>query len=165
MDVLVSYLEMLAPPAESMPPPRDGLVVLHARQPSVAYYRFLYNEVGRDYHWLSRRKMTDAELGSVLANPLNEVHVFHVDGNPAGFVEFDRRTGGDIEIVQFGLMGPYLGQGLGKYFLHGALKRAWSYEPMRVWLHTCTLDHPAALPNYRKAGFRVYREETIQREL
>lgn len=166
MQVRVFYVEMTAPPTgEPIPAPRDGLVVLHARRPSVAYYRFLYNEVGRAYHWLSRGKLSDAELDRILANPANEVHVLHVDGAPAGFVEFDRRDPNAIEIVQFGLMGKHIGRGLGRWFLRWAVDLAWSYAPRRLWLHTCTLDHPAALPNYQKAGFQIFREETIERDV
>lgn len=164
-DVTVFYLEMLGRPAREVSPLREGLTVIHAKRPTVAYYRFLYNTVGRDYHWYSRAKLTDAELAAVLQNPSNEVHVLHADGTPAGFVEFDRRVEGEVEIVQFGLMPEHIGQGLGKHFLQWAIDRAWDYNPRRVWLHTCTLDHPAALPNYRKAGFVLYKEMTTSRDI
>src|SRR5439155_17945773 len=147
----------------TVPPPRAGLSIVHAHNPSVAYYRFLYTAVGKDYHWYSRGRLTDAELAALIQDPLDEVHVLHVDGNAAGFAELDRRTPGEIELVQFGLMPPFIGQGLGKYFLQWTVDRAWSYQPRRLWLHTCTLDHPAALPNYQKAGFTVYTEEMTQR--
>ena len=71
------------------------------------------------------------------------------------FAELDRRKPGELELVQFGLMAEFIGQGLGKYFLQWTIDRAWGYQPTRLWLHTCTLDHPAALPNYLKAGFAV----------
>jgi GNAT superfamily N-acetyltransferase len=165
VDVEVYYLEMLTRPAGAAAPPRDGLAVVHARRPTVAYYRFLYNTVGKAYHWHSRAKLTDAELAAVLQDPRNEVHVLHAEGTPAGFVEFDRRVEGEVEIVQFGLVPEFIGQGLGKYLLRWAVDRAWSYNPRRVWLHTCSLDHPAALPNYLKGGFALYRETTVRREI
>jgi GNAT superfamily N-acetyltransferase len=164
MEITVSYLQMFTPPSRVVPPPRDGLTVLHARKPTVAYYRFLYATVGGPYHWLSRRKMNDEQLAAVIHDPRDEVHVLHVEGVPAGFAELDRRAEGEIELVQFGLMPEFIGQGLGKYFLQWTIDRAWSYGPRRFWLHTCTLDHPAALPNYRKAGFEVYKEERKVRE-
>jgi GNAT superfamily N-acetyltransferase len=164
-DVKVYYLEMLARPEGRAVTPRDGLLILHARKPSVAYYRFLYDTVGRAYHWYSRGKLSDEQLARVLQDPLNEVHVLHVEGVPAGFSELDRRVEGEIEIVQFGLMPEFIGQGFGKYFLRWTLDRAWNYQPRRVWLHTCTLDHTAALPNYLKAGFTVYQEVMIRREV
>jgi GNAT superfamily N-acetyltransferase len=165
VDVTIYYLEMHSPTSGSQAAPREGLTVLHARRPTVAYYRFLYNSVGKAYHWHSRGKLSDPDLAAVVQHPLNEVHVLHVDGTPAGFAELDRRNGDEIELVQFGLMPPYLGQGLGRYFLQWTIDRAWSYGPKRFWLHTCTLDHPVALPNYLKAGFTLYKEETIQREI
>ncbi len=165
VDVTVYYLEMLQQPSRTVPAPRDGLMVVHARNPSVAYYRFLYNTVGSDYHWLSRARLSDPELAVVLANPRNEVHVLHVDGTPAGFAELDRRDLNNIELVQFGLTPEFIGKGLGRYFLQWTIDRAWSYHPRRFWLHTCTLDHRFALHNYQSAGFAIYREEMIQREI
>ena len=164
-DVTVYYLEMHAPPDRDVPPPRDGLQVLHARNPPVPYYRFLYDAVGRDYRWLSKRKLSDEQLVEIIHDPQIEIHVLHVDGCPAGFAEFDRRQPDEVEMVQFGLTRDYIGQGLGKWFLQWTIGQAFSYHPERFWLHTCTLDHAAALPNYTKAGFVLYREETIEREL
>jgi GNAT superfamily N-acetyltransferase len=159
MKVKVTYLEMLAQPQRVVPPPREGLGVVHAKKPSVAYYRFLYDAVGRDYDWTSRKKLSDSELATLLSDPRLEVHALTADGVPAGFAELDRRIEGEIELVQFGLMPEFIGQGLGRYFLHWTIAKAWSYNPRRFWLHTCTKDHAAALPNYLKAGFMVYREE------
>lgn len=165
IDVVVYYLEMRAPSHQSFPAPRDGLTILHVRKPSVPYYRFLCNAVGKDYHWLSRRKLSDTALASVIQDPRNELHVLHVDGSPAGCAELDRRQAEEVELVQFGLMGEFIGQGLGKWFLQWTIDTAWSYQPKRFWLHTCTLDHPAALPRYKKAGFVEFKEQAICREL
>lgn len=165
VDVTVFYLEMLSPSYRTVPVPRDGLSVIHKLTPTVEEYRTLYNAVGQDYYWLTRRKLSDAELASVIQNPSNEMHVLLVAGVPAGFAELDRRQADEIELVQFGLTCEFIGQGLGKWFLQWTIDRAWSYQPRRFWLHTCTLDHPAALPNYLQAGFVLFREEAIRREL
>ena len=114
---------------------------------------------------LARLKLSDAELASIIQDPLDEMHVLDVDGVPAGFAELDRRKSADFELVQFGLTGDFIGQGLGKWFLQWVIDKAWSYQPKRFWLHTCTLDHPAALPNYLKAGFTDYKREVIQRQI
>jgi GNAT superfamily N-acetyltransferase len=159
MTFKTTYLKMFARPERVVPPPREGLAVVHAKKPSVAYHRFLYGAVGRDYDWTSRKKLSDAELPALLHDPRLEVHVLMADGVPAGFAELDRRTEGEVELVQFGLLPEFIGQGLGQYFLQWAIDKAWSYGPRRFWLHTDTKDHPAALPNYLKAGFAVYKEE------
>lgn len=165
VDVTVFFLEMLSPACRVVLAPRDDLSVVHVPSPTVSDYRRLYNAVGGDYHWLSRRKLSDAELAAVIQNPRNELHVLHVAGIPAGFAELDRRQPEEIELVQFGLTREFNGQGLGKWFLQWTIDQAWSYQPRRFWLHTCTLDHPAALPNYLHAGFVLFREEAIRREL
>ena len=140
-------------------------MVAHAKQPSVPYYRFLYGAVGNDYHWLSRRKLSDAELASVIHDPRVEMHVLHVDGSPGGFAELDRRQHEKIELVQFGLTADFIGQGLGKWFLQWTIDKAWSYAPKRLCLRTCSLDHAAALPNYKNAGFVQYKEDAVRRDL
>jgi len=165
VEVTVYYLEMLAPSYRSVPAPRDSLTVVHVQSPTVPYYRSLYDAVGKKFYWLSRRKMSDDALATILNDPRNELHVLHVDGRPAGFAELDRRQPNEIELVQFGLIADFIGQGFGKWFLQWAIDKAWSYEPKRFWLHTCTLDHPAALPNYTKAGFVLFKQEAIRREL
>jgi hypothetical protein len=66
--------------------------------------------------------------------------------------------------VQFGLIPEFIGQGPGRYFLQWPIDKAWTYQPRRFWLHTCTKDHPAALPNYLKAGFCVYQERINEKE-
>ena len=165
LDVRVYYLQMFAPPqADVAPPPLGSLQVLHAQQPQVGYYRYLYDAVGHDYCWLSRRRLSDDELAAIIQHPQVELHVLHVNGTPAGFAELDRRQPGEIELKQFGLMPGFLGKGLGKWFLRWTIERAFSYGPERFWLHTCTLDHEAALPNYQKAGFELYQTEEISRE-
>ncbi|HLN26235.1 MAG TPA: GNAT family N-acetyltransferase [Gemmataceae bacterium] len=164
MNVKTTYLEMVTQSQRSVPVPVDDLAVIHAVTPTLAYYRFLYDAVGRDWDWTSRKKLSDAELAQIIHDRGVEVHVLFVAGVPAGFAELDRRTEGEIELKQFGLMPEFLGRGLGRYFLQWTIDRAWSYRPKRLWLHTCNFDHPAALPNYQKAGFTVYKEETKPRE-
>ncbi len=165
VEITTYYLELLVPPQRSVPPPRDGLAIVHAKKPTVAYYRFLYDTVGGPYHWTSRKKLSEETLAAIIQDAKVEIHVLFVAGVPAGFAELDRRQDDDIELVQFGLVPEFVGQGLGKYFLHWTIEKAWSFQPRRFWLHTCTQDHPAALPNYLKAGFVVYKEEVKHKEM
>jgi GNAT superfamily N-acetyltransferase len=118
--------------------------------------------VGRDYCWVDRNLMPDEDLRRIIQDPGVEVYVLSVAGAPAGYAELDRRQPGEIELAYFGLFPDFVGRGLGKFFLAWAVERAWSHGPRRVWVHTCDLDHPAALPNYLKAGFVVYDERVIE---
>ena len=87
--------------------------------------------------------------------------LFHGD-EAAGFFELQRHADGSVEIVYFGLTSAFFGKGLGKHLLTKAAESAWALGATRVWLHTCTLDSPAALPNYLARGFSPYRTETYE---
>jgi GNAT superfamily N-acetyltransferase len=162
------YLQMWEPPyggegAETRPWPIPPMQIhlLHAQPPPISFYRYLYNTVGDAYEWYDRRRLSDAQLAHIIHDPLVEVHVLYVRGVPAGYAELDRRQTAtqEIELAYFGLMPEFVGQGYGLTFLQWAVQKAWSYQPQRVWVHTCSLDHPNALGVYQKAGFVLYKEE------
>ena len=152
------YLEMLSAPDL---PADDELSVRPLGTSAVAEYREIYDIVGGPFRWTRRVKMSERELGELLATSGVETWVLEVDGQSAGFAELDCRSD-DAEIVYFGLAPAFIGQGLGKRFLRWVIRHVWSKDPRRLWLHTCDRDHPAALPNYQKAGFVVYDEEMIE---
>jgi GNAT superfamily N-acetyltransferase len=160
----VTYLEMHAPPAwlaQGAPrPPRDALRVVRAVRPTAAFYRFLYGTVGGPWTWVDRKKLADDALLAIVQDPRVEVHVLHDDGVPAGYVELDARAEPEIEVAYFGLVPERIGQGLGSYLLRWAVARAWERSPTRLWVHTCTLDHPGALPLYERVGFTRYATAT-----
>lgn len=158
----ITYLEMLRPYAAEARPPVDGLSIQRLAVPSVDEYRALYRSVGRDYHWADRLLLPDDQLLAILQDDAVEIYLLRVGGQPAGYSELDRRTAGQIEIAYFGLFPQYIGKGLGRYFLARTLRKAWSYRPKRVWVHTCDLDHAAALPMYLEAGFVVYDEKIAE---
>jgi GNAT superfamily N-acetyltransferase len=163
---LVTYLEMHAPPErEAVAAPRDDLTVVHARRPTVGYYRWLYNSVGAPWLWVDRRQMSDAELVAIIQHPDVDVHVLHVGGVPAGYAELDRRAFPDIELAYFGLIPEFIGMKLGPWLLDWSIAKAWSHSPKRFWLHTQTLDHPKALETYLRLGFRQYKQELLSVEI
>ncbi|GAB4169281.1 MAG: hypothetical protein OHK0024_04820 [Thalassobaculales bacterium] len=166
VETVVTYLQMTARPTRPTVPLPAGprLSVQRAVQPPLPFYRFLYNTVGADWDWTVRRSMSDEALAAIIHDPLVEVFVLSVDGAPGGYCELDRRReatpGAGIEIAYFGLLPWAVGRGLGWWFLNWAVDQAWSYNPARVWLHTCDLDHPRALPNYQRAGFVPFDRKT-----
>ncbi len=111
-----------------------------------------------------RRNMDDETLREIIESPEVEVYVAYVRGTPAGYVELDRRTAGETEIAYFGLLPEFLGRGIGPWLLDWGIQRAWCEDCERVWLHTCTLDHPSALPMYQRAGMQVFKQEDEQVE-
>ena len=155
------YLQLPDGPARELRPPREGIEVVRAEQPSVESYRAWYDAVGSDWNWVDRKLMSDGELGRIIHDELVEIYLLRVEAALAGFAELDRRTEGQIELAYFGLLPGFIGMGLGKYFLNRMVRKARTYRPRRVWLHTCELDHEAALPMYLGAGFELYDEKLI----
>lgn len=162
--VEVTSLEMRQAPSVPLPePPEADLRIDRAETPTVPFYRFLYNTIGEPWLWGDRRKLSDEEIRAILQHPLVELHVLYLGGEPVGYAELDRRVAGDIEVAYFGIRPEFTGRRLGTYLLSHAIQRAWTFRPDRVWIHTCTLDHPAALPLYRRSGFEPYQTvEQIQ---
>jgi GNAT superfamily N-acetyltransferase len=160
-EIVRTYLEMRDPAQLTGPTlddPRARLERLDACTP--AEYRALYAAVGDAYHWHDRDAWTDAQLGAYLARADVAVWRLTYDGALAGYFELaDHAADGSVELVYFGLLAPFHGRGLGARLLVAAAAEAWRRAPDRVWLNTCTLDSPAALPNYRARGFVAYREE------
>jgi ribosomal protein S18 acetylase RimI-like enzyme len=127
--------------------------------------RFFYTAVGGDWYWIDRLKWTYERWQSYLDRPELETWAAYVAGTPAGYFELEMQAGRSVEIVYFGVMPQFTGRGLGGRLLTLAVERAWGMGAARVWLHTCTLDHPTALANYRARGFRLFKEVTAEEDL
>ncbi len=136
--------------------------VERARGCPASFFRYLYAEVGRSYRWTDRLSWSVEQACARLADPAVSVHVLYVEGAPAGYFELDRHDDRSCEIAYFGLLPEFLGRGLGKHLLSVAVETAWSEGVERVWLHTCTLDDPAPLPNYMRRGFRPFKTEVYE---
>jgi GNAT superfamily N-acetyltransferase len=158
-----TYLEMREPSALRPADPAPGATrIERVDNCPPAFWRFLYTEVGRRYHWFDRLPWSDEQIREYLQDPAVSLHVLWVAGAPAGYFELRMEPDGAVEIVYFGLLEDFTGRGLGGHMLTEAVRLAWSQGATRVWLHTNTLDHPAALPNYLKRGFQVTRTEEYE---
>lgn len=133
--------------------------------PSVPLVQRLYREIGGDYHWADRWRWSAAEWQAWVRRPGYGVWILTYDGDLAGFFELCWGEGGSCEIELFGLVKRYHGRGFGKHLLTSAVEIAFAIGASRVWLHTCTLDDPAALPNYLARGFTVFRTERYTAEV
>jgi GNAT superfamily N-acetyltransferase len=152
--VTVTFLEMKRPPLSYPRMPMNKQVALfRPREVSLHYYRYLIDRVGRKWHWVNVLRMSDGELETYLREPGRDIRVLYLGGAPAGFFDLHVQSRETVELAYFGMMAEAIGHGLGRWFLGSAVEAAWSYEPDRVIVQTCTLDHPAALPLYQKLGF------------
>jgi ribosomal protein S18 acetylase RimI-like enzyme len=166
VDVTRTYLEMKSE-SEFRPAFRaeEGLRLEPAIECPASFYRYLYREVGRRYRWTDRAGWSDERIRAHLARPEVTLWVLYRAGTPVGYFELEAHGDGSTEIAYFGLLPEFIGTGLGKHLLSLAVERAWAGAPQRVWLHTCTLDDRAALPNYLRRGFSPYREERYSVEV
>ncbi len=162
--VTTVHLEM-TDPAQFRPagPPGTKFDLVRAEIPCPELNRFLYASVGADWCWYSRLPWDYARWLEYLDRPELETWVAYVSGTPAGYFELERQPGDNVEIVYFGLMPHFIGKGMGGALLSAAISRAWEMGAARVWVHTCSLDHPQARRNYEARGFTVFRiEEKVE---
>ena len=165
VEVVRTYLE-LRDPKELRPAELSDPSVRFEKKArcSADEYRALYAAVGSQWAWRDRLAWTAGQLAEYLAKPSLSIWACVVDGETAGYFELDRHDDGAVEIVYFGLIGKFFGRRLGAAMLTRAVREAWALGAERVWLHTCTLDSPRALPNYIARGFTPVRSVTYTEE-
>lgn len=163
----VTHLEMKRRPRATTPLPVNlQATLMKATGIPLHFYRYLQRQVGREWHWVARLRLTDEKLSEIVHAKRTRIYVLSVEGAPAGFFELSDLEDGTVELVYFGLMQHVRRRGLGEWMLGQALSTAWSSTPGRVIVSTNTLDHPAALPLYQKMGFEpVSQNEAIIRPL
>lgn len=157
---VVTHLEMTERPPRQAPRTRPGWQLRHEPALAPESYRALFRRIGEPWLWFSRLRLADESLAALLADPARHVWVLDSEGEDAGLVElaFDRR--GSCELVFFGVIPDLIGSGVGRFMMSHALVEAWSRPGVeRVTVHTCTLDHPGALPFYIRSGFRPVRQQ------
>jgi ribosomal protein S18 acetylase RimI-like enzyme len=156
---IVTHLDMRAEPRlPPAPKPSGKYALIRAEKPPVHFYRYLYDTIGRHYAWVSRKKLSDAELAAIIHNDDVEIYVLWLNGAPAGFTEIDFRMMPDADLCFLGIVPEFIGMGLGRYLLCEAIGIAWSRGPERLTVQTCTLDHPNALRLYQRHGFSPYAQ-------
>jgi len=161
IEIKTFHLELNSP--EQFHPKRSTLAGLELRKveiPLPEYNRFFYVAVGGDYYWVDLLKWTYQQWRDWVSRPEFHTWVFYFKGTPAGYFEFEEQADRNFEIIHFGLLPQFSGQGFGGHLLTGAVEKAWEAGAARVWLHTCTLDHPSALKNYLARGFLLFKETT-----
>ena len=169
LTVTVTELEIAQrpthPPAPAPMLPRP-VSLMRVYEPTVSYYRYLYDTVGEPWLWYERRQLDEPTLKAIIQNEGIAIYVLSYGGVPAGFGELDTRPENtarrnDTLLAYFGLVPDFIGRGLGRFFLSSIIDIAWERpETERLVVRTCTLDHPAALPLYQKCGFAAVRQQT-----
>ena len=156
LPAIVTFMEMRSPPAVgpvAEPPATQRLAPNEAER-----FRRLFRAVGEKWLWVSRLRHSDETIAARIGDPGIATLAVIEEGRDIGLVELDLRRPGEVEIVLFGLIPEAVGRGVGRRLMSDLLARAWQRKGVRrVWLHTCTLDHPGAVRFYRSFGFVAYR--------
>jgi GNAT superfamily N-acetyltransferase len=153
---VVTHLHMHARPRLRAEHGPERFSLHQARKPELGWYRELYRRVGENWLWFSRLVLDDKALAALIRDPAVEVYALRRDGRDAGMLELDFRRLPDVEISFLGVEAPLIGSGAGRFLMNRALEIAWSRNPRRLTIHTCTLDHPNALAFYLRSGFEPY---------
>ena len=154
---VVTSLEMRArPPLRPSTPLPPGFALQPLDRSGPEPYRRLYRAVGTEWLWFSRLMMSDDRLQAILDDPGIEIWALRQEGRDVGILELDFREPQTCELSFFGVVIEVVGKGIGRALMNEAIGRAWSQPIERFWVHTCTLDHPAALDFYRRSGFEPY---------
>lgn len=152
----VTYLEMRSPPDSQIPP--SSLILKHIEVPQPEHYRNLFRLIGAPWLWFSRLILDDPHLAAIIQHPKVELYtIVDEENHEVGMLELDFREPGECELAFMGLVPELSGKGHGRWLLAGAVRSAWREGVQRVHVHTCSLDHPAALSAYQRAGFTPYK--------
>jgi ribosomal protein S18 acetylase RimI-like enzyme len=163
INIRVTYMEMREFAAETTPIP-DGYSLQLWKHPEPEGYLELYDRVGSDLNWVDRKLLPEAELIKRISPDYIEIYILYQDAEIVGYAEINKQDPKNIELCYFGIVPAFRGKGLGKALLSSITAIVRSCNPDRFWLHTCELDHPAAIPNYEHMGFRIY-ETRIEEQL
>jgi len=143
----------------------EPLEIRQVQIPLPELNRMLYLAVGRDYHWRVRDQWSRERWLEYMGRPELETWVAYVQGTPAGYYEQELLPTTGAEVVNFGMLPDFVGRGFGGQMLAHAIERGWQRGAKRVWLHTCTLDHPNAPAHYQARGLKLYDTKTELKEV
>lgn len=154
------YLETHSPADLKERPAIPGFEIRKCTDKDFRFNKRLYELVGTQWDWTDKLTWTDKQWKEYAH--ADDLHTWaaYFEGVLAGYFELQEQAGGQVEITYFGLLPEFIGHGLGGHLLTKAIQSAWGLGSSRVWVHTCTLDHPGALGNYQARGMRIYKTET-----
>ncbi|NQY67582.1 MAG: GNAT family N-acetyltransferase, partial [Flavobacteriales bacterium] len=158
--VITTYLEINSRTQLHSKPRIDGLVIKDIPSVNFLQSKHLHHLVGKNFNWVERNDWTN-EIWKTNSEDNNVTcYSVHFKNSEAGYFELVQQAEGNVEIIYFGLAKDFIGKGLGGSLLTIALEIAWDCpNTKRVWLHTCTDDHPNAINNYKARGMKIYKEE------
>ena len=136
--------------------------IVHIDPPDFQLNRFFYKNVGKNHRWIDRLSWLDEQWKNYVTDLSVNTYVLKRKDDMAGYFELIyHKKNDEIEIAYLGLLEQYINKKLGSYLLSSAIKKSFSKQSKRVWVHTCSLDHKNALNNYLSRGMKVFKEEKV----
>ncbi|MBB1273325.1 MULTISPECIES: GNAT family N-acetyltransferase [Psychromonas] len=158
--VSIYYLEMKQAKQLKPKQPIPGLTITEAEIKNYRVNRFLYSFVGEQWQWFDKLNDTEQTWKAYAEREELRTWVAYYQGSIVGYFELEIGEQQAVEIKYFGLAPEFIGQGFGGYLLTYAIQQAWTVcHAKRVWVHTCSLDHPSALANYKARGLALYQQK------
>ena len=142
--------------------PSDDFVLEKISKSDFQLNKFFYKQIGKNHNWVDRLLWTDKNWIEYVSDPAVFTYVLKKKEDIVGFFEFIyHKNKSEIEIAYFGILEEYLGKNVGGYMLSEAIKKSFSFDVKRTWVHTCSLDHKNALENYLSRGMKIFNSEII----
>jgi len=164
VQVTTWYLDYQGP-VVALPAWPEGITLVEAKIASPDLSQFLFCAVGNHWHWFSRLNWTYQQWQTYLTAGNVRTWVLYQQGTPAGFAELRKHEDDSVELKFFGLLPAFIGQGLGTRLAQAAIALAQQWQASRVWVHTCSEDHPSALKTYQQVGFVITQTEQQNDEM
>jgi ribosomal protein S18 acetylase RimI-like enzyme len=140
----------------------SGLEIFLEKNPTQDLCKFFYKEVGKDFFWRDRLRWSDQQWLDYISNNFFKLYILKHKNILVGYYEllYDPKTL-SMEIPYFGIFKEFYGKGIGGYLLTDAILNSFNQKVDKVWVHTCSLDHPNALKNYLARGMKIFKTEKI----
>ena len=124
--------------------------------------KFFYKNIGKKHKWIDRLVWTETQWIDYVSSEKVKTYIFKYKDDLVGFFELiSHSEKKEVEIAYFGLLEEFQNKKLGSYLLSQAIKKSFKENIVRVWLHTCSLDHKNALNNYIARGMKIFKTETV----
>ena len=125
--------------------------------------KFFYKNIGQNHKWVDRLVWTETQWIDYVSKDKVQTYILKYKDDLVGFFElifhFEKK---EVEIAYFGILEEFRNKKLGSYLLSQAIKKSFSQNFDRVWVHTCSLDHKNALNNYIARGMKIFKTEIIK---